>query len=291
MSMRTRLRRLGFGLATVSGLAPRGFFIPYRYAGAITPPGRRPPHRTIEDRFAAAEPDFAEVLSRADRYRAELDAIERPAPGAPSPAPRWGQSWFPPLDAAVAYAMVRHSAPKAVIEVGSGHSTRFLMRALHDGAIAARFTAIDPAPRAAIQSLSANGRTVEWIAGTVQAVDAAVFDPLGPGDVLFIDSSHILMPGTDVDVLFNTVLPRLPSGVLVHIHDVFLPDDYPEDWAWRGYNEQLAIPSMILGGGWTPLFASRYVETRMEKARDETLVAGLPNPETAPATSLWLVRT
>ena len=72
---------------------------------------------------------------------------------------------------------------------------------------------------------------------------------LAPGDVLSIDSSHILMPGTDVDILLNRVLPALPAGVLVHIHDVFLPDDYPPAWSWRGYNEQLGVAALVQGGG------------------------------------------
>jgi hypothetical protein len=58
---------------------------------------------------------------------------------------------------------------------------------------------------------------------------------------LFPLSAHILMPGTDVDILFNHVLPGLRRGVLVHVHDIFLPDDYPPEWEWRGYNEQLGL--------------------------------------------------
>ena len=55
------------------------------------------------------------------------------------------------------------------------------------------------------------------------------------------NSSHILMPGSDVDILFNRVLPRLPAGALVHIHDIFLPFDYPAIWGWRNYNEQQGV--------------------------------------------------
>ena len=58
------------------------------------------------------------------------------------------------------------------------------------------------------------------------------------------------MPGTDVDMLFNHVLPGLKRGVMVHVHDVFLPDDYPPEWEWRGYNEQLGIATLIQGGGY-----------------------------------------
>ena len=57
------------------------------------------------------------------------------------------------------------------------------------------------------------------------------------------------MPGTDVDFLLNRILPALPAGVLVHVHDVFLPDDYPADWEWRGYNEQLGVAALIQGRG------------------------------------------
>jgi hypothetical protein len=84
------------------------------------------------------------------------------------------------------------------------------------------------------------------------------------------------------------VLPALPKGSLVHIHDVFLPDDYPPSWDWRGYNEQLAIVPMLAGGGWKPLFASHYVETRMAASLEGSVVEKLPNPEEAPASSLWL---
>jgi hypothetical protein len=123
----------------------------------------------------------------------------------------------------------------------------------------------------------------------MQTADAATFAALQPGDVLFIDSSHILMPGTDVDWLFNRVLPALPPGVLVHIHDIFLPDDYPADWAWRGYNEQQVLGPM-LAGGWDILFASHYAATRLAADVAGSIVGRLPAaPEARPA-SLWLRR-
>jgi hypothetical protein len=80
----------------------------------------------------------------------------------------------------------------------------------------------------------------------------------------------------------------LAKGVIVHLHDIFLPDDYPAAWDWRGYNEQLGVIPMLLGSAWTPIFASHYVETRMTAPLAATLVPRLPNPENAPNTSLWL---
>ena len=108
--------------------------------------------------------------------------------------------------------------------------------------------------------------------------------------MLFIDSSHVLMPGSDVDFLVNRILPRLPPGTLVHIHDIFLPDDYPASWAWRGYNEQLAIAPLLTGGAWRLLFASRYAATRLAVEVAASAVAALPSVPGAYDSSLWLER-
>ena len=272
-------RRLGFGLATVLGIAPRGFFIPYRHAGKLPPPGARPPYVAVAALLRRHERDFRVVVSRLEDYADALRAIGRDAP----PAPRWDQDWFPRLDAAVAYALVRRAAPRRIVEVGSGHSTRFLARAVADGGHATRITAIDPAPRAALSALAVN-----IIRAPLHQVGDTPFAELSAGDVLFIDSSHILMPGTDVDQLLNHVLPALPAGVRVHFHDVFLPDDYPHEWAWRGYNEQLGVAALVHGGGYRPLFASHYVTTRLADALSGGIIAELPRVRGARESSLWL---
>ncbi|MDH3235828.1 MAG: class I SAM-dependent methyltransferase [Alphaproteobacteria bacterium] len=292
MGPRERRRRLRFGFSTLLGLGRRGFFIPYRYADGVTPAGARPRYQAVSTVFRGCEGEFGAVLHAIESFGADLFGIGA-TPGeveTPSPAPRFDQAWFPPLDAAAAYALIRERKPACIVEIGSGHSTRFLARAVHDGGLATAITAWDPAPRAAIDGLSVGGKPVEWIRATVQEAGDGIADELAPGDVLFIDTSHILMPGSDVDILFNHVLPMLPAGVIVHIHDIFLPDDYPAEWDWRGYNEQLALIPMLLGGGWTPLFASHYVETRMTAPLAATLVARLPNPEAAPSSSLWLLK-
>lgn len=275
-----RGRRLRLGLLTVLGLAQKGVFIPYRYADSLARPGERPPYAAIEALFRRSEPAFAEVLARLDHYAEDLLAIGREPP----PAPRWTQDWFPRLDAAVAYATVRDVRPGRIVELGSGHSTRFLARAVRDGSLSCEITAIDPAPRAAIDGLS----EVAVLRSTVQEAGLTPFETLGTGDILFVDSSHILMPGSDVDIVLNHLLPALPAGVLIHIHDVLLPDDYPARWAWRGYNEQLALISLMLAGGYEPIFASQYVATRMRAALEGTIVARLPIERGAIETSLWL---
>lgn len=272
MSELERRRRLG--LATVLDLKPRGFFLPYRHADATA---AVPPYPAVEAAFAAA--GFSAVLDLVDGFADALGAIR---PDAAAPAPRWNQDWFPRLDAAVAYALMRAHKPTRIVEVGSGHSTRFLARAIADGGLPTALTAIDPAPRATL-----DGLPVTWRRELVQATPLSLFQGLVPGDVLFIDSSHLLMPGSDVDHLFNRVLPALPKGVLAHVHDVFLPDDYPEAWRWRGYNEQLALPGLVLNG-WKPIFASRFAVTRMADRLNRSTLSSLPLPNGAYETSLWL---
>jgi hypothetical protein len=218
------------------------------------------------------------LLQWIESYAAELEAI-----GAePAPAPRWNQDWFPRLDAAAAYAMVRTLKPKRIVEVGSGHSTRFLARAVADGGLGTQITAIDPQPTASIEKLP-----VEWLCMPVQRV--AAFPALGEGDVLFIDSSHQLKPGSDVDFLLNAVLPLLPSGVRVHFHDIFLPDDYPEHWAWRRYNEQPAVASLIRRGIFRVDFAS-HATLKFQPDKIGGVLARLPLVPGAIESSLWLTR-
>jgi hypothetical protein len=257
-------RRARLGLLTLLGVAKRGWFIPYRYAESLPAPGTARPYAAIEALFHRREPGFAELLAEIEHHGEALRAIGKDAP----PAPRWNQ---------------RRERPNRIVEVGSGHSTRFMARAVADGGLATRITAIDPAPRATLRGLA-----IEFIPRTLQAAGDAPFVALAAGDVLFIDSSHVLMPDSDVDYLLGRVLPILPTGVLVHVHDIFLPDGYPPAWAWRGYNEQQGVLGLLHGGAWRVEFASRYVVTRMAPLLKRGLLADLPLIPGAFESSLWL---
>ena len=223
------------------------------------------------------EPFFA-VLDSIESYAADLEAIGRDNP----PAPRWDQDWFPRLDAAAAYALVRKEPPRRIIEVGSGHSTRFLARAVADGELATRITAIDPEPRARIAGLD-----VAFIEKPVQEVDEARFAELAAGDVLFVDSSHQVKPGNDLDFLLNRVLPKLAGGVRLHFHDIFLPDDYPVQWGWRKYDEQAEVAT-LLQSGYGCEFSSHWIASRRGSLLERGVLARLPLVHGALESSLWL---
>ena len=216
-----------------------------------------------------------ELLASIEGYAAALEAIGKEPP----PAPRWRQDWFPRLDAAAAYAIVRDTRPKKVVEVGCGHSTRFLARAVADGGLATRITAIDPEPRASLAGLE-----VRWLKQKVQEVDITLFAALEANDILFIDSSHQLQAGSDVEHLFLRVLPSLKSGVRIHFHDIFLPADYPREWAWRRYNEQVAV-ARLLDDGYAAEFSSPEA---LKTAELPAILARLPLEPGAIESSLWL---
>jgi predicted O-methyltransferase YrrM len=275
--MRSGVRRLSLAVAILFG-GRRGYFIPYRGAGTAP---RSIGYAAIAELFARQSPGFAGFIAGLEEFAENFTAIGQ----APPPEPRWRQDWFPRLDAAAAYAIVRRRQPARIVEVGSGHSTRFMARAIRDGGLATRLTAIDPSPRAALAGLA-----VEWLAEAVPAIGLGPFESLRAGDVLFIDSSHVLMPGTDVDFLLNEVVPRLPVGALLHFHDIFLPDDYPAEWRWRGYSEQLGVATLLGGGHWRPIFSSHYASTRLADALSGSVADRLPMPAGAHESSLWLER-
>ncbi len=265
------------GLSTILGLRRQGFFLPYRYAASVEPRA----YPALEPEFAAAVPAFDTMLRDIEALAPDILALadrER--------APRFDQDWFPGLDALAAYAIIRRRRPRRIVEIGSGHSTRFMAAAIQDGDDHTTLTCIDPAPRASIEHLN-----VVWRRSVIQDAPGDDLEALRGGDVLFVDSSHLLMPGTDVDHLIGHVLPGLRPGILVHVHDIFLPDPYPASWAWRGYNEQSAIAALIQGRGYALLFASHYVRTRMAERLQVSPFIDLPGKGGQGfESSLWLAK-
>ena len=96
------------------------------------------------------------------------------------------------------------------------------------------------------------------------------------------------MPGSDVERCSSTSCRGCRPARCVHVHDVFLPDAYPPEWDWRGYNEQIVIGALIQGGGFDIVWSSRYVATRLAPAAASTIAGRLPLVDGAFETSLWL---
>ncbi len=213
--------------------------------------------------FQAQRPACQATLRVIHEYRADLERIPRAA-GDPL-TPYWKNKWFSGLDAMALYAVVASRHPRRITEVGSGHSTKFAARAIRDHRLETTIVSIDPQPRAEIDQLC--NRIVR---SRAENVDLALFDDLAAGDILFIDSSHRVYTGSDVTMLFLDVVPRLRPGVLLHIHDIFLPWDYPAKWTSRYYSEQYLLASLLLAqpARFRLLLSSAFVSYEPELRRE-----------------------
>ncbi|HEX4284236.1 MAG TPA: class I SAM-dependent methyltransferase [Terracidiphilus sp.] len=157
--------------------------------------------------------------------------------------------FFERVDAEVAHSFVRHRRPKRIIEIGSGFSTLVLAGAMRRNAAEGaegEFTSIEPHPRAFLKDGLAG--LTHLIESRAQDVPLEVFRKLEAGDVLFIDSSHVV--AMDSDVLYEVlrILPTLAPGVLVHFHDIFAPLDYPEKFVKRNlcfWGEQYMLEAFL----------------------------------------------
>lgn len=187
---------------------------------------------------------------------------------------------YPSPDAEVLYTIVSTRRPAMFLEVGSGNSTKIVRQAIRDHDLPTQIWSVDPQPRTEIDAL-----TDRVHRAPVQDLDPAVFDDLGEGDVLFIDSSHRLSLGGDLPFLYLHVLPRLRPGVLVHIHDILLPYEYPPDWhrgGWEWDENYLVQAILAFSDAFEVLWPGHYVE------RTTDLSAVFPDSRRRRAQSLWL---
>lgn len=198
---------------------------------------------------------------------------------------------FPPLDAWALEGILRHLRPQRMIEVGSGYSsliTAQVNREFLAGGL--DFVCIEPYPRAFLTAGVAG--ISEVIVAKVEDVALERFQALDRGDVLFIDTSHVIRTGNDVAWIYGQILPRVRPGVYVHIHDVFLPGDYPVQWVREGWgwNENYLVEAFLnFNQAFEIVFGAQWARHHAA----EELALAFPNLATAPEQgggSLWLRR-
>jgi hypothetical protein len=230
-------------------------FVDYPYRSTIRHGSGRPSHpeleaiiesgrtryETVIDALGEMKSDFADVA-----FRRSDDQRE----------PFWINGWFPPLDAMALTHFLRRDDPVRFVEIGSGLSTKFARRAVELYGLRTHLTSIDPQPRHEIDALCD-----EVVRQPLEETDIARFASLEPGDFLFVDSSHRCMQGSDVAVFFMEVLPRIKRGVIIHVHDIYLPDDYLSGHVRRLWNEQYLLATALLfgQGGFEILFPCWFV--------------------------------
>jgi predicted O-methyltransferase YrrM len=263
---------------TAVGLRQKGFHTPYDHIASTS--WAVSPYPVIQQSFEALTPRFLHFVESIAEH-AENIAAMRDSSG----DPKWNTRWLSPLDMAALYTFVATTRPGKIIEVGSGVTTHTIARAISDHGLPTELICIDPMPRIRI-----DGCPSTFLKRTFSEKDIDLCATLGENDVLFIDSSHFLQQGFDVDILFNRVFFELQPGTVVHIHDVFLPFGYPDTWQRFRFNEQNALIGWIGTGFFDVLFAAHFVW----RTQEEYLARKIPNLDlTCPenAGSIWLKKT
>jgi hypothetical protein len=164
--------------------------------------------------------------------------------------------WYPTPDAETYASMIAERRPARIVEVGGGFSTLVARSTIEHLGLDAALIVIDPEPRTDVRDAAD-----ELILDQVEHVSASAL--LGEGDrtrFLFVDSSHIARTGGDVPYLFNAVIPELAPGTSIHVHDVFLPYEYPPHYQGRLYTEQYLLHALLAGSdAFRIVFAGAYL--------------------------------
>ena len=215
-------------------------------------------------------------------------------PFRPQPRPDFryyfDNTWFTYGDAIALYCMMRHAPPRRVIEVGSGYSSALMLDMnAHVFDQLMQLTFIEPYPGDRLIHLMTHtdAQRCTVLAQEVQAVPLVFFADLDPGDILFIDSSHVAKIGSDVIYLLTHVLPILKAGVRVHIHDIFWPFEYPEQWIREGraWNEAYMLKAFLQ---FNSTFAIRLFNSYLAAHHREAVMQALPLWALNTGGSLWL---
>jgi len=201
---------------------------------------------------------------------------------------------FESVDAELLYGLIRRYKPRRYCEIGSGWSTVCALTAARRNVAeghACQLDAIEPYPQPFLQHL-ADDPLLSLSVMQAQDVPMERFTSLDAGDILFIDSSHVLRAGSDVQREFLEILPRLVPGVLVHVHDIFLPAEYPQPWLLeehRFWNEQYLLQAFLIGNRmFEVLFAANYMHQRHPDALKQAIPSY--DPATRQPGSFWMRR-
>ncbi len=229
----------------------------------------KPPHHKLNEIIAANSDVYADNLRLMLSFKDNLQSIKQSNIETNADNPAWNNGFLPGLDIAGIYTMLAKYRPARYVEVGSGNSTKVAFKAKKEQNLPTEIISIDPFPRAEIDHLA--NRIIR------RPFEDLDFNPIlsgfQPGDILFIDNSHRILPNSDAMVFFLEVLPRLPKGVIVHIHDIYLPYDYPQFMCDRFYSEQYGLAMYLLADPkrYKTILPNYYIS-------EDAALSGIPGP-------------
>lgn len=200
-----------------------------------------------------------------------------------NPSYSWG-------DASILHAMIRRHLPHRIVEIGCGWSSACILDTVERHCNSTRLTFVDPNPGLLHTFIGRTELDHEILELPIQRVPGAVFETLGAGDILFINSTHVLRTGNDVCLELFEILPQLTPGTLVHFHDMFWPFEYPRRWVMEGkmsWNELYGVRAFLSSNDkWEIVFFNDYF-AKMEKS---LVQATFPNFLKNAGGALWLRR-
>lgn len=201
----------------------------------------KPPHTALYDIIAANRDTYQYLLSKALDLKEHIWEIKEAKRERDTTKPGWNNGFLPGLDIIGIYTMLAEFKPKKYIEIGSGNSTKVAYKVKQEQQLSTEIISIDPMPRAEIDQLAD-----VVIRQPFENIDLNLLYTLDENDILFVDNSHRILPNSDAMVFFMDILPKLKKGVIVHIHDVYLPYDYPQFMCDRFYSEQYGLAFYLL---------------------------------------------
>lgn len=186
-----------------------------------------------------------------DEIRSDPAVNTRGGPGGPI-----DNGYYLTPDAEVYFGLILDLAPSRIVEVGGGFSTLVARHACDRLGGDTSLVVIDPQPRTSVRSAAS-----ELMLQRVETVDSALLG-LGPGDILFIDSSHVVRTGGDLPHLMLEIVPRLAPGTVVHVHDIFLPYGYASQFSERFWTEQYLLHALLSGSDRYQVTFATHLMTR-----------------------------
>lgn len=199
------------------------------------------PHQKLLQLIEQHKNNYVQLLQQALQLKSVFLSMKDDQSTASATEPGFNNQFLPGLDMLMLYTILSAVKPERYLEIGSGTSTKMAAKAKREQHLHCSITCIDPSPRKEIAAVAD-----EWLNVSLQQAPLSLFEELEADDILFFDGSHLLHANSDVQWFFMEVIPRLKKGVIVQVHDIYLPYDYPQNMCDRFYAEQYMLATMLL---------------------------------------------
>jgi predicted O-methyltransferase YrrM len=246
----------------------------------------QPAHPQLLSIIENGKDEYEKWLHSSLKYTEHFQAIKNNTEKPTAQEPFWNNLFLPGLDMVMLYTAISELKPKRYVEIGSGNSTKVAHKAITEQGLKTEIISIDPMPRAEIDALA---NTI--IRSPFEDSNFDFLEELEENDILFVDNSHRVFPNSDATVFFLEVLPRLKKGVVVQIHDVYLPFDYPQFMCDRFYSEQYMLAAFLLANSekYAPMIPNYYLSENKELSQIiEPIWSAIPHVVEKHGGSFWL---